>query len=162
MYNPDKDATVNSPGWVDMNAPDAIRLQDENGGVINYLRSAVVMKYVGTGGSVFHGTVENKAGAPIPDVTVNVYATLEDFDPSEKISQVLYSTCVTDANGEYSVLLPVETAANSNDGSVIRYTGEYTIVYSTSADPLDDGNVFLTVDNSDTPDVTVENSSIYG
>ncbi len=157
MYNPDKDATGSSDGWVTMEAHDAIEKQDKDGGVINYLRSSVVMKYVGVGNSVLSGKVTNTDGAAIPDVTVNVYAELVDFDPSEKISDVLYSTCVTDADGNYSVALPV--AGNNY------YSGGYTIVYSTSAKPLADGNVFESVavgprEKAPAGDVEVENSFI--
>lgn len=156
MYNADEKATGTSDGWVNMDAHEAIEKQAKDGGVINYLRSSVVMKYVGVGNSVFSGTVKNDAGVPIPDVTVNVYANLDGFDPSEKIGDVLYSTCITDADGNYSVALPIK-------GNEF-YTGGYTIVYSTSAKALADGNVFLSVagdqNNKPAADVRIDDSVI--
>lgn len=93
------------------------------------------MKYVGVPENVFSGNVYSDDGTNVSDVTVNVYADLSGFDPSSKISRVLYSSCVTDSDGNYTVALPVRGGY---------YTGTYSIVYSTSAEPLSDGNVFMT------------------
>lgn len=119
------------------------------------------MKYVGVSDRVFSGTVKvDGTDEGISDVTVNVYAKVKNFDPSAKISRVLYSSCVTDADGNYSVVLPRE------GGAFVEYTGEYDIVYSTSAEILADGNVFLTETGSSTnrpaQNVTVSGSYLSG
>ena len=141
MYNPDDDATVSSDGWEYMNGYDAIAKQKAEGGVINYLSSIVMMKYVGTVAEELEesfiaerGTVTS-GGSMVDGVTVSVYTYSDVYN-----RYTLYSQTET-INGNYTVLVPLEgeyrvTFSNgdvdlrSYTGDIPPLEGEYRVTFS--------------------------------
>ncbi|MBE6527084.1 MAG: hypothetical protein E7Z63_04875 [Thermoplasmata archaeon] len=129
MYNADSEATGSSDGWKDMDAYEAIALQNEKGGLINYISSVMMLKYVGVSAAV-SGTVTMASGDALPGATVNVYSKT-DFDSTGAVDYVLYSSADTDADGKYAAAIPA--------------SGAFKVVLSTSAGKNADGNVLETV-----------------
>ncbi len=128
MYNADAEATGSDDGWEDMDAAEAIAKQNSEGGIINYLSSVMVLKYVGVSEAV-SGTITLTNGDKLAGATVNVYRQ-SDIDSTGVIDYVLYSSSVSDGNGYYTAAIPTDA--------------EYKVVVSTSAGKNADGNVFYT------------------
>jgi len=110
MYNADKNATLSSDGWKEMNGYEAIALQNEQGGLINYLAGVVLMEYSESATKDVSGTIEyttSTGTAYAAGVEVAVY-TLTDYDSSGVVTYV--PTCVvkTSANGSYTISVPTD------------------------------------------------------
>ena len=77
MYNPADDATLDSDGWVEMDAlgtNGAIAKQKADGGLINYLSGLpVVLKFVEGGSNVVTGTVLDASGDGVDGARVAVF-----------------------------------------------------------------------------------------
>ena len=99
-YNPDEDATLSDGGWVYMNGYEAVEKQKNEGGLINYLSSIMVLKVSDLDDSnVKSGTVTS-GGVAFAGAKVAVF----EKDPNGVWVQ--RSTAFTDENGEYSVMVP--------------------------------------------------------
>ena len=110
--------------WTDMDAKEAIKKQNADGGYINYLSSVVVYKYDNTqnvkSGTVTAGTTDN----PVSGVKVAVYE-LVDYDSKSSVSYIQRSTAYTDAEGKFSILVPA--------------SGDYLVKYFVGSDSLRGG-----------------------
>ena len=141
MYNPSDDATLSSDGWMDMDGYEAIALQNEQGGMINYLAGVTLMEYVGSDAdsTVFQGSVSYTVSggtAPAAGVEVAVY-TRVNYDSSGVVTYIPTSVEKTAADGSYSILVPdgadyyvtVSTGAvASTNGSVIETFGDVSAI----------------------------------
>lgn len=111
-YNPDSSATGTSSGWVDMDAYEAIALQKEKGGVINYLSSVVVLEYDPDDTSAVTGTA-SYGGQPAANIKVAVYEKLSYAD-----GYVMRDYGFTKADGGYTLSVP-----HSGEYYVVAYAG---------------------------------------
>lgn len=148
MYNADDDATLSSDGWVEMDGYEAIALQNEQGGLINYLSGVVLMEYTESSTTEVSGTVEYETSsgtAVAAGVEVAVY-TLTDYDSSGVVTYV--PTCVvkTLADGSYTISVPTGT--------------DYYITISSGATTTTGGTVIETFEStSDLPSTYVISST---
>lgn len=107
QYNADDEATVDSAGWEDMDAYEAMALQAENGGVINYLSGVVMLEYefsenVTLDGTVTYEDVDGQTAASGIQVAVFVEETIYG-DVKEYVQ---HYTAYTDANGYFKLSIP--------------------------------------------------------
>ncbi|MDO5853290.1 MAG: hypothetical protein Q4Q62_04410 [Thermoplasmata archaeon] len=104
LYNPDSDATSSSDGWEYMDGYEAIELQKESGGVINYLAAIVVLEYTGSSStsSTEQVTITSDSG-PVTGATVTVYSLDGTFGRFVQYSQTSVSS-----DGTYDVIVPTE------------------------------------------------------
>ena len=95
-YNPSKDATLSSDGWVKMLYNEAIEKQDSEGGLINYLAGyPVFLKYVRSAtGTAVSGVILSADNEPVKNVCVSV----TDENGLQR------STVFTNDDGEYTVM----------------------------------------------------------
>ena len=100
-YNADATATTSDDGWEYMKYDDAIAAQNRDGGLINYLSSIIMYKYVGLESSTVTSKVLDNYDEPLSGITVQVIS----FDPKYEATTV-YSECKTDKNGAFSVPVP--------------------------------------------------------
>ena len=103
QYNADDNATVSDDGWEYMDAYEAIAKQDSDGGVINYLSSIVMLKYVGMGGAqaeTFSGTVTDSNGQAVNGATVSIYQYNETYGNFILVSEA------TTRNGNFTIAVP--------------------------------------------------------
>ncbi|MDR0522963.1 MAG: hypothetical protein LBG62_00850 [Candidatus Methanoplasma sp.] len=104
MYNPDEKAEVSSDGWKDMNAFEAMALQEREGGLINYVSGAVMLEYSPGAYRVVDGMVnyQSPSGAARAEgISVSVYVK-NSYDDA----YVLKSAARTTSNGNYSISVP--------------------------------------------------------
>lgn len=135
MYNADDDATLSSDGWVEMDGYEAIALQNEQGGMINYLAGVVLMEYSENATEDVSGTIEyttSTGTSAAAGVEVAVY-TLTDYDSSGVVTYV--PTCVvkTLADGSYTISVPTDA--------------DYYITISSGATTTTGGTVIQTFTN---------------
>lgn len=137
-YNADSKADSDSSGWKKMPYEEAIAAQKANGGVINYMSSVIVYKFVGGGSSsVLSGTVTSNA-ANAAGVAVYVYAPAS-YDNAK---YTVFSTGCTDNAGHYEVFVPTTdyyvsfaTAQGSTVGSgTVEKTVKKTEIAGTTCD----------------------------
>ncbi len=133
MYNPDDSATGASSGWEEMDAYEAMALQEAEGGLINYVNGVVLMEYDPTltesrTGTVNYTSSDGVVGAEGIQVSVFVET---DYDNSGIAGYVKKSTVFTDANGRYTISVP----SNAN----------YYVVFSSGSTTLATGSVINTV-----------------
>ena len=131
-YNPDSNATVQSEGWEDMDAFEAIALQNREGGLINYVNGVVMMEYDSSMTSGVSGVV-NYTSSTGPEgaqgIQVAVYEKV-DYDSSGATQYIKKSTVFTNSNGEYTICVPV--------------TGDYYVVYSSGTTTTATGSIIET------------------
>jgi asparagine N-glycosylation enzyme membrane subunit Stt3 len=158
-YNPDNNATGASDGWEEMDAFEAIKLQNEKGGMINYINGTVVMEYdssmtTAVSGKVNYATKTGNVGAE--GIQVSVFAKT-DYDSSGVTEFVKGSTVFTDKNGDYTIAVPasgtyyVVFSSGTNTGttgSIIETKWSMTSLNSTLNIPATSlkGEVFVTED----------------
>lgn len=135
MYNEDSKATSASPGWKDMDAYEAIALQETKGGMINYVSATVLLEYTEAATTTHAGQINYKAGgitAPASGVEVAVF-TKAGYEISKTWNYV--PTCVvkTRDDGTFKIDVPVGK--------------EYYITVSTGADVTLGGSVYRTYSN---------------
>jgi asparagine N-glycosylation enzyme membrane subunit Stt3 len=105
QYNSDDDATTSSEGWTDMDAYDAIALQKNEGGLINYVSSVVLLEFDPGSTKSLSGTINyqsHSGPARAEGITVSVY-TKPLYDTSK---YVLKTAVTTKANGNFTVAVP--------------------------------------------------------
>ena len=103
-YNENPKATTADDGWEYMPYETAIAKQQADGGLINYLSSIIAFAFVGdvgTSSEVTAGRVVDETGAGIEGITVSV-SYFNAFYGADTV----YSQAKTDANGEYTILVP--------------------------------------------------------
>ena len=151
-YNPDSKATVQNDGWEEMDAFEAIRLQNENGGVINFVNGVVLLEYdptltTGVSGVVNYKSSSGTAGAP--GIQVSVFEKV-NYDSSGATQYVKKSTVFTDKNGEYTILVPV--------------SGDYRVVYSSGTTTTATGYIIDTRTDVKTtnPPVEIPDTKLLG
>ncbi|MFA5452359.1 MAG: carboxypeptidase regulatory-like domain-containing protein, partial [Candidatus Methanomethylophilaceae archaeon] len=141
MYNANDDATLSSDGWVEMDAYEAIELQTEKGGLINYLSGLpIIFEYTdNASNSSVSGTVTYEDGDAAEGVCVAVF----DSNGNQ------CSTTFTDENGKYTVFVDEDS---------------YTIEFSAGSTDITGGSKIKTelVSGITTLDVTVPNTSLSG
>ena len=146
MYNADDDATLSSDGWVEMDAYEAIELQTEKGGLINYLSGLpIIFEYTdNASNSSISGTVTyegngGEAGVAAEGVCVAVF----DSNGNQ------CSTTFTDENGKYTVFVDEDS---------------HTIEFSAGSTDITGGSKIKTelVSGITTLNVTVPNTSLSG
>lgn len=151
MYNADSDASASSDGWEDMDASEAIALQNEQGGVINYLSSVVVLKYSSADTTAESGTVtytDNDGNtAAAAGVKVAVFEKTS-YDSSGVTNYVQTCTVFTDADGRFCVNVPTDT--------------DYYVVYYSGATTLRDGTPIATSYNSVDTALNITATSVSG
>ena len=122
MYNVDSEATLNSDGWTKMLYNDAIKAQESNGGLINYLSGLpVFLKYVPNSSGTAVSGIVSTAGNGIENIRVSVVDS----------AGVVHSTAFTDSDGRYNVLVPNSGCSikfyagsqNLADGTLIKTLG---------------------------------------
>ncbi len=130
-YNPDPKATVTSDGWFYMDQVAAEEQQKEEGGIINYLSSVIILErdsIVGT--EVMSGTVVDEAGNPLSGITVRVTGYSEEYN-----ANVLFSECKTTKDGKFSVYKPASATVTFKNGDaklVPASVGEQVVINSSS------------------------------
>ncbi|MDR3282068.1 MAG: hypothetical protein LBS92_00450, partial [Candidatus Methanoplasma sp.] len=105
QYNPDDKATTSSEGWKDMDAYDAMALQKDKGGLINYVSSVVLLEFDPGNTKSVSGTVNYQSHtgpAKAEGITVSVYAK----PTYETSSYKLLTSVTTKANGNFTVAVP--------------------------------------------------------
>ncbi|MCL1979261.1 MAG: hypothetical protein FWG60_03790 [Methanomassiliicoccaceae archaeon] len=132
FYNPDSNATGSSDGWVDMNAFEAIKLQNKEGGMINFVNGVVMLEYdpsltTEVSGKVTYVSDSGSAGAE--GIQVSVFEKI-DFDATGMTGYVKKSTVFTNDEGMYTICVPVGT--------------EYYVVFSSGTDTLATGSIIET------------------
>lgn len=137
MYNPDSNATSSSSGWVTMNAFEAMDLQNEEGGVINYVSGVVMLEYDPGMNDTISGTVSytsssGQAGAG--GIQVSVYVKTE-YDDSSVTGFVKKSTVMTRSDGTYEIQVPTDA--------------EYYVVFSSGTSTIATGSIIDTKWNMD-------------
>jgi asparagine N-glycosylation enzyme membrane subunit Stt3 len=103
-YNPASNATTADSGWKYMSYEKARELQLNDGGLINYLSSIIMLEYTGYNNGLVTNQVVDEAGEPLEGITVQVNAYNSVYG-----SNTVYSETKTDANGHYSAIFPVGT-----------------------------------------------------
>lgn len=100
QYNPNPKATVIDDGWVYMDAYEAIAKQKMDGGLINYLSSIVLVKYVGIDNSnILSGNVKSMNNV-VDGAHISIH-TYNNFG-----QYILYSEAST-SGGNYKVAVPL-------------------------------------------------------
>lgn len=138
LYNPDSEASLSDDGWVYMDGWEAMALQEEQGGLIDYLAGYVMLEYVGVpdDASVLEGSVTSDAGEAIDGATVAVYRYSDVYD-----DYILYSQTTT-RDGVYEAIVP------SGDYRIDVMIGDLVVESSSS--------------ESVSADVTVQSSTVEG
>lgn len=114
MYNPDKNATSGSEGWTYMSIGEAIEKQSADGGLINYLSSIVLLKYVGIENST--DVSISTSGASPDGLVIDIYTEKKYTDKDvEKVEYILASSTVV--GSDVTVTVP---AIGPSDKVVIR------------------------------------------
>ena len=153
FYNPNSNATTTSEGWVDMDAGEAIKKQNDEGGVINYVSGVVMLEYDPSLTKEISGTVSyassSSGTAGAGGIQVSVFENM-DGDPFGLSGYMKKSTVFTDADGKYSVLVPVGA--------------EYYVVFSSGTDTIATGSVIETRWNmtSSNADLNIPATSLSG
>ncbi len=156
-YNPDSKAKLNDSGWKFMDGYEAVALQKSNGGLINYYSSMIMMKVVGSVDYTSETGTVTYGGSSFEGAKIAV------FEKDENGKMVQRFTTFTDADGNYSVLVP-----NHSDYEIRLYTatdrtvgGVYINKINTSV-PFDvvASSIKGTVDGF-TGDLTVSAEGIY-
>ncbi len=129
-YNPASNATTADSGWEYMSYEKARELQLNDGGLINYLSSIIMLEYVGYDSGLVSNRVVNENGQPLEGITVQVTSYNDVYG-----SNTVYSETKTDANGGYSAIFPADTGymVVYKNGSVkleVTYSGNDVIVDS--------------------------------
>lgn len=143
MYNSDSKATGASEGWKEMDAFDAIPLQEQEGGVINYVNGVVMMEYDPSLNSSMEGTVlYQSSGGQIgaEGIQVSVFVK-SSYDKSDATGFVKKSTVLTGSDGKYDIRVPKN--------------GEYYVVFSSGTTSLSTGSVLETKWNMKETDANV-------
>jgi Uncharacterized membrane protein, required for N-linked glycosylation len=111
MYNPDNEATLDSDGWEEWDAKDAILEQETNGGLINYMSGLpVVLQYVPNGDMTkVSGTVTLEGGEAIKGARVTA-TTTDDL-------KIQRATFITGADGKYEMYVPKDSLITISVGS---------------------------------------------
>lgn len=136
MYNPDDSATVSSPGWEDKDAYEAIALQKEKGGLINYVSGAVMLEYNPGNHISYSGQVNYQSETGLTGAEGIQVAVFEKPSYGTGASSyVQKSTSYTKANGAYTISVP-------NDGS------DYYVVFSSGTKALAGGQTIATYHNT--------------
>jgi len=152
MYNPDSTATNTSSGWVDMDAFEAIDLQNKSGGVINYVAGVVVMKHDPTGFQDFSGSVslQTSSGQEAAD-GIQIAVFVEAPYDTSGITRFIQKSTTFTRDGKYSVAIP-------SDGS------NYYIRISSGASGMATGSVIATyTDVSSLPqNLVIDQTSLSG
>lgn len=133
MYNPDSSATGASDGWEEMDAFEAIALQEAEGGLINYVNGVVLMEYDPTTTNSVSGTVNYTSSTGIAGaegIQVSVFVET-DYDDSGISGYVKKSTVFTDSQGRYTICVPTE--------------GNYYVVFSSGATGIATGSIIETL-----------------
>jgi asparagine N-glycosylation enzyme membrane subunit Stt3 len=125
-YNPSSKATSGADGWEYMTYDDAIKAQQKNGGLINYLSSLIMLEYEGVDAGTHSGVIVNENDQPLEGITVQVLT----FD-SRYEANVVYSETKTNAKGEFSAMCPPGT-----DYMVVYKNGSVKLESSTSGDKV--------------------------
>lgn len=128
MYNPDSDANQDSDGWVEMDAFEAMDIQDDlrargqEAGLINFMSGLpVVLEYVPSNGqNLIEGDVTS-GSSPVKGARVSVF--------DENGMQM--ATVFTDASGHYAVYVPYDSgkitisvgSSSMKGGLVVRSIG---------------------------------------
>ncbi len=139
-YNPNEDAGFSDDGWVYMDGYKAVDKQKKEGGLINYFSSLIVMKV--------SDNYETETGQVTFDGTALEGAKVAVFEKDPNGILVQRSTAFTDEDGNYSVLVPV----NSNDY-------EFRIFIATEKTV---GGTYLQYNASDNPNFDLDASTVTG
>ena len=127
MYNPDSEATLQSDGWVEMSAFDAIAKQDNGeGGLINYMSGfPVVLEYVSNSDmkKVSGTVVMDDDGTPIKGAR----ATATDANGIQR------ATDITGADGKYEMYVPNDSVVTISVGSTSAKDGLQVDSYDASS-----------------------------
>ncbi|MCL2148343.1 MAG: hypothetical protein FWH47_03280 [Methanomassiliicoccaceae archaeon] len=152
-YNPDDDATTSSSGWEEMDAFEAIALQNKEGGVINYVSGVVMLEYdpsmtTAVSGTVNYVTSDPEKGAKGIQASVFVET---GYDSSGATGYVKRSTAFTDDQGRYTILVP-------SDGT------DYYVVFSSGSTTIATGSIIDTRRNvaSTDPPLSIPATSLSG
>ena len=123
--------------WKEMDAYEAIALQNISGGYINYLSSVIMYEY-GDAKEVKTGHVGTGTGTSTDGVSGVKVAVFEkiDYDSKSSSSYIQCSTTYTDKNGNFSIYVPS--------------TGEYLVKFFVGADSLRGGICVNTINASAT------------
>ena len=123
------DKPESSSDWEVMDAYEAMRLQDANGGLINYLGGVVMMEYDSSNMSSHSGNVNyvsSSGNAGAAGIQVAVFEEV-DYDPTGKISFIQKSTVLTGADGSYTIFVPTDK--------------DYYVVFSSGVTVADGGQM---------------------
>jgi asparagine N-glycosylation enzyme membrane subunit Stt3 len=115
MYNPDSRAVVSDDGWEYMLADDAIAKQKNDGGVINYLSSIMLLSYSNQMvNPVVSATIEDANGTPVSGAKMTVYA-YDDYYGKD----IIYSEAKS-INGVFQINVPsTDYSVKVTMGSVV-------------------------------------------
>ncbi|MCL2031709.1 MAG: hypothetical protein FWG96_00305 [Methanomassiliicoccaceae archaeon] len=152
-YNPDDEATNSSDGWVDMDAFEAIDLQNKEGGIINYINGVVMLEYDPLMTEAVDGTVNYVSSAGLTGaegIQVSVFAETT-YDSSGATGYVKRSTVFTKADGSYTISVPA-------DGT------DYYVVFSSGSTTIATGSIIDTRRNvtSSDPPLNIPATSLSG
>lgn len=104
MYNEDDEATTSSDGWYYMDGWEAMKKQETDGGMINYLYGIVMLEYVGSGNSTVYSGNVMSGSQGVSGATIAIYEYSDTYD-----KYVLYSSTKTKSDGSYDALVPSGT-----------------------------------------------------
>jgi len=135
MYNPSSSATVTSDGWERMDAYEAIALQEEHGGMINYISSVVMLEYDPGNWSSFEGRVNyasSSGNVGAAGIRVSVFEKA-DHSVTGTVEYVQRSTAFTKADGSYEIMVPTDK--------------EYYVTFSSGSNSMTGGFVMSTYED---------------
>ena len=132
MYNSHNDAKLSSDGWEEMDAYEAIALQNEKGGVINYLSGVVLLEY---------GTDNTKTVSGVID-----YTGASGEVAAEGIEVTVYTRMTYDSSGvtTYIPTCVVKTLANGSYKITVPTNADYYVVFSSGATTTAGGSAIET------------------
>ncbi len=105
MYNADSDATLSSDGWVEMDGYEAIALQEEQGGLINYLSGVVLLEYDSSGTETVNGTVEYTTSSGTEAAAEGVEVAVYTLKEGKYVPTCVVTTL---SDGSYSISVPTD------------------------------------------------------
>ncbi len=157
MYNADKEATLASEGWVDMDAYEAMALQESEGGLINYIAGTTMFEYRSN-------TVTNTLSGKV------TYDTGSSIDPAKGIQVAVFEGMDTDGDGNVDEYMQRCTTYTNAEGkyevSVSNTAVGYKLVYSAGTKTMTGGVEIKTLYNPALNDsrlsFTVANISMSG
>ncbi len=139
LYNEDDEATLSDEGWEDMDAYEAIKKQETDGGLINYIAGTVMLEYNSNNiTNTISGKITYNDGtgtpAPAKGVQVAVFEGVDYNGDGIVDDYKQHATGYTDKEGRYEV-------------SLSESDKKFRVQYSVATESMTGGRVVKVLDN---------------